>query len=137
MNDELSRLLARLSGGEQPPARALLRLRPYLVPRAVWRAVALEGSALTLAEVSAILDGLEGPKATQVLEDGGLEAREIKCRRDAFSLALSAALLERLQGRLRGAAEGSAADESRPGALSELVVAFRTRRPPEAPPSHP
>src|SRR3712207_5171201 len=121
MYDDLERLLARLNLGETPPLQALLRLRPLLLPRAIWRGLSLEGSPLSQAEVSAVLRALEGPKASPGVLAG--EAEEIRRGRDALLIALGAAeqgeelseeLLRRLQAALRGAPEEAPADETRP-----------------------
>jgi hypothetical protein len=134
MNDELDRLLARLAFGEAPPVQALLRLQHLLIPRAVWRALSFDGSALSLAEVSAILTALDDPRSPQRTLAFREEASEVERWRDALVYALDAAkrgedpsedLLGGLQNLLRGHPAGVPADEQRPGALAELVEAWR------------
>jgi hypothetical protein len=134
--NELERLLARLGIHEVSGKQALHRLRPFYLPRCVWRSVLFDGSSLSLAEVIAILDALDDPREQEGRWALHVEADEIKRRRDALYLIgdaidqgeeLSRYLLQALQSRLRGRFAHEPVDESRPGALDEFFAAWEQR----------
>jgi hypothetical protein len=134
--NELERLLARLGIHEVSGKQALHRLRPFYLPRCVWRSVLFDGSSLSLAEVIAILDALDDPREQEGRWALHVEADEIKRRRDALYLIgdaidqgeeLSRYLLQALQSRLRGRFAHEPVDESRPGALDEFFLAWEQR----------
>jgi hypothetical protein len=134
--NELERLLARLGIHEASGRQTLNRLRPFYLPRCVWRSLLFDGSTLTLAEVIAILDALDDPKAQESRWAMHIEADEVKRRRDALTIIgdaaeqgeeLSTYLLQALQSRLRGRFAHEPIDESRPGAVHELFTAWEKR----------
>ena len=134
--NELERLLARLGIHEAAGRQTLHRLRPFFTPRCVWRSLLFDGSALTLAEVVAILDTINDPKAQESRWALHLEADEVKRRRDALGIIGDAAeqgeefstyLLQALQSRLRGRFAHEPIDESRPGAVHEFFTAWEQR----------